>query len=305
MMCCSQVGVLSLLQVGPCFSFLVSLMQQLLDEKDANLTPAEAQLKEPYKAAGFVTPPKRRADVNLTQYSWVLSHPLTCAKSAPCQSRQPSDCPSGAEWKHKHLQPGEEPDPAGSRLPTAVEVKDQSHVTPAAKPADAAVEPTQQTPATQQQAEQKQEQEPKKAVEDKQPEKPVADKPVTQPVAAQPDAAGSVDTADSATEADKPVKKAISHQQETPKVDDSGSEPASPGQQRQHDERQDEQRQQGQRRVFISQAMSVGTFICVAGVVGIVVLWRMRSNVAPRARWVRKWGTYAPVNTRSRTVEVV
>lgn len=291
------------LQIGPCFSFLVTLMQHLLQQKEASLIPADTQLKEPYKAAGFLAAPKRRSDVNFTQYSWVLSHPLSCAMSAPCQHRQPSDCPVGPEWKHKHLQPGSEPQQAAVRLP-------------------AAVTPTQQVPDTQDagaQRQQQQEQEPKvqpkqQSVE-KQPEKLQEQK--TPQAKQEPLAEETSDKEqqqqqqhkdgekqDTRTATEQPAAKQQpagqpAHQNPNQQVD---KQEAGGQQHQQHDERQDEQMQQGQRRAFISQAMSIATFICVAGVVGIVVLWRMRSNVAPRAKWVRKWGGYAPV--RNRTVEV-
>lgn len=38
-----------------------------------------------YAKSGTAPPPKRRADINFTDYSWVLKHPLQCYLSGGCQ----------------------------------------------------------------------------------------------------------------------------------------------------------------------------------------------------------------------------
>lgn len=272
-------------------------MQHLLLREDSTLTPEDTLLQEPYKAGGFVTAPKRRPDVNFTQYSWVLSHRLTCYNSAPCQFRQPSDCPSGSEWKHKHLQPGDEPEQAVTRLPTAVAAEKTSHKTVRDDEAPAQEES---------QVQRQQQHEPEEQLETEDEE--LVNNDDSQDTVAQEQkqpevAAGSKDSTAAAT--DGKQQKIVSEEVDQRDTAVKQQHKAQVGQQQshmRHNARQSEHMQQGQRKAFLSQAVSLATFICIAGVVGVVVLWRMRSSVAPRAKWVRKWGTYAPV--RPRTVEV-
>ncbi|WIA28903.1 hypothetical protein OEZ86_011427 [Tetradesmus obliquus] len=99
--------------------------------------------------------------------------------------------------------------------------------------------------------------------------------------------------------ADDANKQQQQQQQQQP---DKASSSAAGGQghHAQHFAKEQEQAQQGQRSAFISQAVTLATFICVAGVIGIVVLWSMRSssNGAGRGKWGRRWG-YAQVGRRS------
>lgn len=59
----------------------------------------------------------------------------------------------------------------------------------------------------------------------------------------------------------------------------------------------DEAVQQRQRRAFIGQAASWGTVICIAGLLGLVVLWQMRA-ASSGAGGVRRWGRYAALQRR-------
>jgi hypothetical protein len=52
----------------------------------------------------------------------------------------------------------------------------------------------------------------------------------------------------------------------------------------------DEAAQQRQRKAFSGQAASWATLICLAGVVGVVVLWHKRGGANPLGAVARKWG---------------
>jgi pyruvate/2-oxoglutarate dehydrogenase complex dihydrolipoamide acyltransferase (E2) component len=62
---------------------------------------------------------------------------------------------------------------------------------------------------------------------------------------------------------------------------------------------QAEAAQQRQRTAFIGQAASWGTVICILGLMGLVVLWHMRSSSTGNGQGVgRRWGRYAAVSRR-------
>eukprot|EP00775_Hariotina_reticulata_P005633 gene5633-5872_t len=63
------------------------------------------------------------------------------------------------------------------------------------------------------------------------------------------------------------------------------------------DARQRDQQQQHQHRMSVGQTMTLATFFCVAGLIGLLVVWHMRSRGAG-GKWGRKWGGYAAVPRR-------
>lgn len=71
-----------------CFDFLMRLLEQAVGAADAGLADQATLLQQPYTAPNFSTP-KRREDVNFTEFSFVLQHPLRCHTNAPCQLRKP------------------------------------------------------------------------------------------------------------------------------------------------------------------------------------------------------------------------
>ena len=58
-----------------CFDFLSKLVEQLAGGQDAGLAQREAQLGKAYSAPGF-SAPKRRDDLNFSDFSFVLRNPL-------------------------------------------------------------------------------------------------------------------------------------------------------------------------------------------------------------------------------------
>jgi hypothetical protein len=347
------------LQTGPCFDFLVALFQQLLQGKDAGLTPADKLQATPFKAAGFTTPPQRRADVNFTQYSWVLQHPHACHMSAPCQFRQPSDCPAGDAWKQKHpkaaaaaaapgaastgsssegaaqQQPGKDEDVSNTQArkhqgtespsPAQQQPEQQQQQQQGDKPG---AEPQEQQPAAKQEEapaaakeEPKEQQQPAAATDDtsttnKQQQEPSrgSEPPAAAPPAATPaeepaeEQQKQQQTAEREAEklqqltddASKQPQQQDADKAGKPSSSSSSDEEEEQGHRAQHYAKEQEQVQQGQRKAFISQAVTLATFICIAGVIGIVVLWSMRTSNGGlgRGKWGRRWG-YAPVGRRS------
>jgi hypothetical protein len=61
---------------------------------------------------------------------------------------------------------------------------------------------------------------------------------------------------------------------------------------------QAEAAQQRQWTAIIAQAASWGTIICIAGLLGLVVLWQMRSAALNGPVMGRRWGRYAPLQRR-------
>jgi hypothetical protein len=255
-------------QVSPCFDFLKDLLTAVTAPAAASssskLMAADKVLSAPYTAPGYTAPAQRRDDVNLTRYSWVLSHPLACGLSAPCQFRTPaSDCPpSDKAWaQFKALEPGKEP-------PQQL-LQDVLHAKEAAAAAAAAAAAEEEQERSRQQAA-----EAARTVQDQQPA-PAAQQP-WQP----PSTASWVSSGDPLAQFGGDSR---------PQDSASGLEEAV---------------QQSQRKAFIGQAASWATIICIAGVLGVVVMWQMRGGpvAAVAGGLTRKW---APRVMDSRRYELV
>ncbi len=97
-----------------CFDFLTRLLEQAVGAADAGLADQTTLLQQPYTAPNFSTP-KRRDDVNFTEFSFVLQHPLRCHTNAPCQLRKPG-CEGWGPGKAAAVVGGSRDDGSAQRL---------------------------------------------------------------------------------------------------------------------------------------------------------------------------------------------
>ncbi len=230
------------MQVSQCFDFLHSLLQAATDKAaDSPLKAAAARIDSPYSAQGYDTLPQRRADINFTRHSWVLQHPATCYRNAPCAYRSPKDCPVAPAWQslvHDLSVPVDSPS-AGGKAPGPVPAKGAA---PAAAPqSEGTGEDVSRPVATGSNRETTAAQ------------TPPGDGPAAvvglegSSQGSQSGGAGIGGSTSTGGGSVSPVpvkgwKPALWHQEHT--------------------------------RTFISQAMALATGICIVGVVGIIVLWR-------------------------------
>jgi len=257
------------MQVSPCFDFLKDLLETLLAKKASSLVAPDKQLQAPYTAPGFTEPPARRSDINFTHYSWVLQHKLACYPSAPCQYSSPSSCPAGDKaWEHKTLTAGQEPPPTWQQAQQQELERQRIAEQEAREAADRAA---------------------------------AAKKEEAQRTAA---AAAAAAAAAGSNVGPSEAARTVVHAEEGGGVSGGQQVGGFVGQgvgvgvdMQDNASVRDEAVQQRQRRAFIGQAASWGTVICIAGLLGLVVLWQMRA-ASSGAGGGRRWPRYAPLQRR-------
>lgn len=246
------------MQVSQCFDFLLVLLDTLILKKDKGLGKPDVQLKEPYIVPGFKEPPQRRADVNFTQYSYVLQHPHRCYTNAPCQYHRPSDCPKGSDWSQTHLDPSNQP---GTES--------------VAKPADGTGQGSQLSQGEQEQPSKR---ETAEHLEAEQGGKGGAD------TVWQKNSGPAVAEQQPSSEDDDAYQQDV---QKGSLPGAAGTGDDASGELVNSREQQEEDKAQAGMRRLLSQAMSVATGICLVGVIAVVVLWRMNAKKTTAASGTR------------------
>ncbi|KAJ9531501.1 hypothetical protein QJQ45_015030, partial [Haematococcus lacustris] len=124
-----------------CYEFLAKLLERTVEGKANGIADGNTKLAGPWIKPQAPPPPRRRPDVNFTQYSYVLANPLRCWPGGDCQAS--ADSPSCGDFfdpsAKSPMVPSPDPQPtanapgSASRDPASPEPR--SSLAPGALPA--------------------------------------------------------------------------------------------------------------------------------------------------------------------------